>query len=74
MKKWDGELTFKLEARVCELRGKTAIKKGSPKKPVSIVAVETQEGNQQSARHGTEITSLDPGEGYFWSGTARVKQ
>ena len=47
-----------------ELRGKTGVKKGSPKKAVIIVAVETQEGNQCSPRHRrTEITSLDPGEG-----------
>jgi len=33
-------------------------------KAVSVVAVGTQEGHQQSPRHGrTEITSLDPGEG-----------
>ncbi|XP_010568992.1 PREDICTED: uncharacterized protein LOC104833793 [Haliaeetus leucocephalus] len=61
MRKWDGEPTFKLEARVCELRGKTAVKKGSPKKKaVSIVAVEAQESNQRSSRHRrTETTSLD---------------
>ncbi|GAB0203300.1 hypothetical protein GRJ2_002795600 [Grus japonensis] len=35
MRKWDGEPTFKLEARVRELRGKTAVKKGTPKKAVS---------------------------------------
>ena len=64
MRKWDGEPTFKLEARVRELRGKTAVKKGSPKKSVSVVAVETQEGNQRSPRHRrTEITSLNSGEG-----------
>ena len=64
MRKWDGEPTFKLEARVRELRGKTAVKKGTPKKSVSVVAVETQEGNQRSPRHRrTEITSLDSGEG-----------
>ncbi|GAB0203355.1 hypothetical protein GRJ2_002801100 [Grus japonensis] len=34
MRKWDGEPTFKLEARVRELRGKTAVKKGTPKKAV----------------------------------------
>ncbi|GAB0208081.1 hypothetical protein GRJ2_003273800 [Grus japonensis] len=61
MRKWDGEPTFKLEARVRELRGKTAVKK---KKAVSVVAAETQEGNQQTPRYRTtEITSLDPGEG-----------
>ncbi|GAB0208044.1 hypothetical protein GRJ2_003270100 [Grus japonensis] len=64
VRKWDGEFTFKLEARICELRGKTAVKKGSPKKAVSIVAAETQDDNQPSPRHRrTEITSLDPGEG-----------
>ncbi|GAB0209721.1 hypothetical protein GRJ2_003437800 [Grus japonensis] len=64
MRKWDGEPTFKLEARVRELRGKTAVKKGTPKKAVSVVAAETQEGNQQTPRYRTtEITSLDPGEG-----------
>ncbi|KAK4810038.1 LOW QUALITY PROTEIN: hypothetical protein QYF61_005101 [Mycteria americana] len=61
-REWDGEATFKLEASVCEPRGKTAVKKGPPKKAVSLVAVETQEGNQQSPSHRrTEITSLDPG-------------
>ncbi|KAK4818890.1 hypothetical protein QYF61_021407 [Mycteria americana] len=64
MRKWDGELTFKLEAHVCKLRGKTTIKKGPPKKAVSLVAVEIQQGNQRSPRHRrTEITSLDPGTG-----------
>lgn len=65
MRKWDGEPTFKLEARVRELRGKTAVKKGSPKKKaVSVVAVEAQEGTQRSSRHRrTENTSLDSGEG-----------
>ena len=46
MKKCNGEPTFKLEICVCERRGKTAVKKGPPKKAVSLVAVETQEGNQ----------------------------
>uniref|UniRef100_A0A663EIB6 Uncharacterized protein n=1 Tax=Aquila chrysaetos chrysaetos TaxID=223781 RepID=A0A663EIB6_AQUCH len=41
MRKWDGELAFKLEASVCELRGKSAVKKGSPKKAVSVVVVKT---------------------------------
>ncbi|KAK4826024.1 hypothetical protein QYF61_003845 [Mycteria americana] len=64
MRKWDDAPTVNLEARVRELRVKRAVKKGPPKKAVSLVAVETQEGNQQSARHRrTEITSLDPGEG-----------
>ena len=65
MRKWDGEPTFKLEARVRELRGKTAVKKGSPKKKaVSVVAVEAQESTQRSCRHRrTETTSLDSGEG-----------
>ncbi|GAB0206427.1 hypothetical protein GRJ2_003108300 [Grus japonensis] len=63
MRKWDGEPTFKLEARVRELRGKTAVKKGTPKKAVSVVAAETQEGKQRSPRCKTKITSLDPGEG-----------
>ena len=64
MRKWDGEPTFKLEARVRELRGKTAVKKGPPKKSVSVVAVETQEGNRRSPRHRrTEIASLDSNEG-----------
>ncbi|XP_010567620.1 PREDICTED: uncharacterized protein LOC104832910, partial [Haliaeetus leucocephalus] len=65
MRKWDGEPTFKLEARVRELRGKTAVKKGSPKKKaVSVVAVEAQESTQRSSRHRrTETTSLDSGEG-----------
>ena len=63
MRKWDGEPTFKLEAHVHELRGKRPAKYGSPKKAVSLVAVETQEDNQRSPRHRrTEITSLDPGE------------
>ena len=40
-----------------------AVEKGPPKKPVSLVAVQTQEGNQQSPRHRmTEINSIDPGE------------
>ncbi|PKU31763.1 glycine dehydrogenase mitochondrial-like [Limosa lapponica baueri] len=66
MREWDGEPTFKLEARVHELRGKTAVKKGPPKKAVSIVAVETQEGNQRSPRHRrTEIISLDSSEETF---------
>lgn len=64
MREWDGEPTIELEAHGCELRGKTAVKKGPPEKSASLVAVETQEGNQRSARHRrTEITSLDPSEG-----------
>ncbi|XP_075595208.1 uncharacterized protein LOC142599193 [Balearica regulorum gibbericeps] len=63
MRKWDGEPTFKLEARVRELRGKTAVKKGTPKKAISVVATETREGKQRSPRRKTKITSLDPGEG-----------
>ncbi|XP_049649778.1 uncharacterized protein LOC126035320 [Accipiter gentilis] len=65
MRKWDGEPTFKLEARVRELRGKTAVKKGSPKKKaVSVVAVEAQESTQRSSRpRRTETTFLDSGEG-----------
>jgi len=60
----DGEPIFKLEACVCELRGKTTVKKGPPEKAVSVVADETQEGHQQSPRHRrTEIISLDHGEG-----------
>lgn len=35
-RKWDGETTFKLE-------GKRAVKRGPPKKAVSVVAVETQD-------------------------------
>ena len=35
MRRWDGEPTFKLEAPVRELRGKTAVKKGPPKKAIS---------------------------------------
>ncbi|PKU29556.1 hypothetical protein llap_20141 [Limosa lapponica baueri] len=58
MRKWDGEPTFKLEDHVCELKGKTAAKKGPPKKAVSLVAVETQESNQQSPRQRrTEMRS-----------------
>jgi len=30
------------------MRGKTSVKKGPPKKAVSVVAVETKEGYQQS--------------------------
>ena len=57
----DGEPTFKLEACVHELRGRTAVKKGASKKAVSVVAAETQEGHQQSPRHRTtQITSPDP--------------
>ncbi|TRZ05874.1 hypothetical protein HGM15179_021233 [Zosterops borbonicus] len=41
MRKWDGEPTFKLEACVRELRGKRAVKKGSPKN-VSVLAAETR--------------------------------
>jgi len=64
MRKWDGEHTFELEAHVCELRGEAGVKKGPPKKAVSIAAVETQEVDQQSPRHRrSEITSLDPDEG-----------
>ena len=44
MRKWDGEPIFKLEAHA--LREKTAAKKGPPEKAVSLVAIETQEGNQ----------------------------
>jgi len=63
-RKWDGEHTFKLEAHVRELRGEAVVKKGQPKKAVSIVAVETQEVDQQSPRHRrSEITSLDLDEG-----------
>ena len=61
---WDGEPTFKLEASVCKLGGKAVVTKGPRKKPVSFVAVETQEGNQRSPRHRkTEVTSIAPGEG-----------
>ncbi|XP_054671609.1 uncharacterized protein LOC129202590 [Grus americana] len=42
MRKWDGEPTFKLEARVRELRGKTAVKKGTPKKAMVKQAVPLQ--------------------------------
>ncbi|XP_039240626.1 uncharacterized protein LOC120323903 [Pipra filicauda] len=42
MRKWDGEPTFKLEARVRELKEKRAVKKGPPKKTVNIVSVDTQ--------------------------------
>ena len=45
-REWDGEPAFKVEARVCELRGKTAVKKGPSKKTVSLVAAEMEEGNQ----------------------------
>ena len=63
-RKWDGEPTFKLRAHVCKPRGKTAVKKRPPKKAVSIVAVETQEGHQRSPRHRRpEISSLDASEG-----------
>ena len=59
IRKWDGEPPLKLEARVRDLRGKTAVEKGPPKKAVGLVAVETQEGNQRSPRHRrTEITTL----------------
>ena len=59
IRKWDGEPPFKLEARVRDLRGKTAVEKGPPKKAVGLVAVEMQEGNQQSPRHRrTEITTI----------------
>ena len=64
MRRWNGEPTFKMEARVCKLRGKTAVKKEPPKKSVSAIAAERQEGHQRSVRHRrTEITSVDPGEG-----------
>lgn len=46
--KWDDEPTFQLEAHICELRGKRAVKKGSSKMTVSIVTAEIQEGNQRS--------------------------
>uniref|UniRef100_A0A8U7N6I3 Uncharacterized protein n=1 Tax=Corvus moneduloides TaxID=1196302 RepID=A0A8U7N6I3_CORMO len=63
MRKWVGEPTFKLEARVRELRGKKAVKR-SPKKTASVVATERQEGNQRFPRHKrTKITSFHPGEG-----------
>lgn len=63
MREWVGEPTFKLEARVRELRGKKAVK-GSPKKTASVVATERQDGNQRFPRHKrTKITSFHPGEG-----------
>ena len=65
MRKWDGEPTSKLEARVHELREKTAAKKGPSKKALSPDAVGMAEGNQLSPRHrrSTENASLDFGEG-----------
>jgi len=51
MRRWDGEPTYKLEASAHDLRGKTAVKKGPPKKDVIVVADEKQEGHQQSHRH-----------------------
>ena len=63
MRRWDGEPTFKLEGCVRGQRGKTAVK-GPPKNPVSVAAVETQEGHRRSPRpRRTEIASLNPGEG-----------
>lgn len=46
MRQWDGESTSELEACVCELRGKRAVQKGSPKKAVRVIAIERQEGHQ----------------------------
>ena len=63
MRKWDGETTFNWEAPVHKLRGKTAVRKGSPKKAVTIVVVETQESSQHYPRHRTETIALDPDEG-----------
>lgn len=40
MRKWDGEPIFKLEDCVHELRGKRDVKKGSPRKTLSVVAAE----------------------------------
>ncbi|XP_061852038.1 uncharacterized protein LOC133625402 [Colius striatus] len=63
MRKWDGEPTFKLEARVRELRGKAAVRKGPPKRAVSRVAAKTKEDNQQSPRHRrTATTSFEANE------------
>lgn len=36
VRKWDGEPTFQLEAHVSELRGKKAVKEGSPKKVLEV--------------------------------------
>ncbi|CAM9904886.1 unnamed protein product, partial [Bubo scandiacus] len=70
MRKWDGQPTFKLEARVHELRGKTPAKKKTSKKVVNVAGVKPQESSQRSPRYRkTEITSLDPDEGV--SGLAR---
>uniref|UniRef100_A0A803W2W0 Uncharacterized protein n=1 Tax=Ficedula albicollis TaxID=59894 RepID=A0A803W2W0_FICAL len=63
MRKWVGEPTFKLEARVRELRGKKAVK-GSPKKTASGAATERQEGSQRFPRHKrAKIASFHPDEG-----------
>ena len=40
MGKWDGKPTLNLEAGVCELRGKTAARKGPYRKITAPVAVE----------------------------------
>lgn len=64
MRQWDGESTSELEACVCELRGKRAVQKGSPKKAVRVIAIERQEGHQGSPRNKrTEIASFNHGEG-----------
>lgn len=45
IRKRDDEPTLKLEAFICKLRGKTAVKKILPKKAIGVVAVQTQEGS-----------------------------
>jgi len=49
MTQWDGEPTLNLEAGVCELRGKTAAKKGPSRKITAPVAVEQFPGQSRRA-------------------------
>lgn len=51
MRKQDGEPPSNLETCSRELRRKRAVKKGLPKKTVSVVAAERPEDNQLSPRY-----------------------
>lgn len=54
LRKWDGESTFKLEACVCKLRGKTAAKEELCKKAVSLVAPSWGAIKEKCLRRGKE--------------------
>ena len=60
MRKWDGKPTSTLEARVCELQGKTTTKGGSPRRVMAPVS------SEQFPRQGRRADSVsDPNTGIF---------